>query len=304
LRNFFDRQSGFFSEPRGHGQFVGIADPAKEMLLPGVSLSLRSVKSRIMNSGWRALLSFVLGWLAVGWVSSSLLAAPPLLESSPRYQIRNWQTDDGLPQNPVWAIAQTTNGYLWVGTQQGLVRFDGVTTTTFAVPTTDPVLAAMTTDPAAFAKTLPAALTDAMASFDELQTYVRPGIWTPSDPRAIACSCTLSPTRSVSTAGVISTIAGSVEREDWVLAGSTWGPRAAAWARAARHLLVLWKPWTAEAVETTPQASPTATIWSGFTYWSGLLEAASAPKTFSEPQTTSSTGAASLSVQLKLFICS
>jgi len=42
-----------------------------------------------------------------------------------RYRVRNWQTDDGLPQNPVWAIAQTADGYLWVGTQQGLVRFDG-----------------------------------------------------------------------------------------------------------------------------------------------------------------------------------
>ena len=36
-----------------------------------------------------------------------------------------WQIDDGLPQNSVWAITQTHDGYLWVGTQQGLARFDG-----------------------------------------------------------------------------------------------------------------------------------------------------------------------------------
>jgi ligand-binding sensor domain-containing protein/signal transduction histidine kinase len=53
-------------------------------------------------------------------------ASAASLEAIERYQVRNWQTDDGLPQNPVWAITQTADGYLWVGTQQGLVRFDGV----------------------------------------------------------------------------------------------------------------------------------------------------------------------------------
>ena len=44
----------------------------------------------------------------------------------PRYNVRSWQTDEGLPQNSVYAIAQTPDGYLWVGTHQGLARFDGV----------------------------------------------------------------------------------------------------------------------------------------------------------------------------------
>ena len=42
------------------------------------------------------------------------------------YDARVWQTDDGLPQNPVWAITQTLDGYLWVGTRGGLARFDGI----------------------------------------------------------------------------------------------------------------------------------------------------------------------------------
>lgn len=42
------------------------------------------------------------------------------------FSVRVWQTDDGLPQNSVHAIAQTTDGYLWVGTHEGLARFDGV----------------------------------------------------------------------------------------------------------------------------------------------------------------------------------
>ncbi len=40
-------------------------------------------------------------------------------------------TPDGLPQNSVQAIAQTPDGYLWFGTQEGLVRFDGVRFTVF-----------------------------------------------------------------------------------------------------------------------------------------------------------------------------
>ncbi len=42
-----------------------------------------------------------------------------------------WNTDDGLPQNTVPAIAKASNGYLWFGTELGLVRFDGVRFTVF-----------------------------------------------------------------------------------------------------------------------------------------------------------------------------
>jgi ligand-binding sensor domain-containing protein len=37
-----------------------------------------------------------------------------------------WTTENGLPQNTVQAIVQTQDGYLWIGTQEGLVRFDGL----------------------------------------------------------------------------------------------------------------------------------------------------------------------------------
>lgn len=36
-----------------------------------------------------------------------------------------WTQADGLPQDSIRAIAQTRDGYLWVGTNEGLVRFDG-----------------------------------------------------------------------------------------------------------------------------------------------------------------------------------
>jgi len=40
---------------------------------------------------------------------------------------RAWGTKDGLPQNTVLAMLQTRDGYLWMATQEGLARFDGVT---------------------------------------------------------------------------------------------------------------------------------------------------------------------------------
>jgi ligand-binding sensor domain-containing protein/signal transduction histidine kinase len=39
---------------------------------------------------------------------------------------RAWQTDNGLPQNTVHSITQTTDGYVWVATEEGLARFDGL----------------------------------------------------------------------------------------------------------------------------------------------------------------------------------
>jgi signal transduction histidine kinase/ligand-binding sensor domain-containing protein len=39
---------------------------------------------------------------------------------------QSWAMENGLPQNTIHAIAQTTDGYLWLGTEAGLVRFDGM----------------------------------------------------------------------------------------------------------------------------------------------------------------------------------
>jgi signal transduction histidine kinase/ligand-binding sensor domain-containing protein/DNA-binding response OmpR family regulator len=57
-------------------------------------------------------------------------ALEPSLEPS-QYVLDNWQIPEGLPQTSVQAIARTPDGYLWVGTQEGLARFDGVRFTVF-----------------------------------------------------------------------------------------------------------------------------------------------------------------------------
>ena len=46
-------------------------------------------------------------------------------EVGEQFSQRVWQARDGLPQSAVQALAQTPDGYLWIGTSTGLVRFDG-----------------------------------------------------------------------------------------------------------------------------------------------------------------------------------
>ncbi len=59
-------------------------------------------------------------------VAAPLPSAVASLQAPIQYNYRVWQTDDGLPQNSVHAITQTPDGFLWVGTEDGLVRFDGI----------------------------------------------------------------------------------------------------------------------------------------------------------------------------------
>ncbi|MBN2135234.1 MAG: response regulator [Acidobacteria bacterium] len=47
------------------------------------------------------------------------------------YILEFWKTDDGLPNLAVNVIIQSSDGFLWLGTQDGLARFDGVRFTVF-----------------------------------------------------------------------------------------------------------------------------------------------------------------------------
>lgn len=49
-----------------------------------------------------------------------------LAASSSPWSLREWQTGDGLPDNNVTGVAQTSDGYIWVATHAGVARFDGV----------------------------------------------------------------------------------------------------------------------------------------------------------------------------------
>ncbi len=45
--------------------------------------------------------------------------------------VKNWQINDGLPQNTVFSVIQDRDGYIWLGTAEGIARFDGVKFTLF-----------------------------------------------------------------------------------------------------------------------------------------------------------------------------
>src|ERR1700722_21007798 len=67
----------------------------------------------------------------------AMLAEPPLAgaqpaRATPSYIVDRWGVEEGLPNNALSSIIQTRDGYLWIATWAGTVRFDGVRFTTIA----------------------------------------------------------------------------------------------------------------------------------------------------------------------------
>jgi signal transduction histidine kinase/ligand-binding sensor domain-containing protein len=54
-----------------------------------------------------------------------------------QYSRHVWGLQNGLPQDTVKSITQTPDGYLWLGTDEGLARFDGFEFTVFSRPVSD-----------------------------------------------------------------------------------------------------------------------------------------------------------------------
>src|SRR4051812_41462190 len=87
-----------------------------------------------MTSSVRLLFRLVRVCLTAGLLLLSTSSAPSqtVLRTSADYLIHVWRSEDGLPQNSVNCLAQTPDGYLWVGTRSGgLARFDGIRFVTF-----------------------------------------------------------------------------------------------------------------------------------------------------------------------------
>ncbi|MFN2423854.1 MAG: two-component regulator propeller domain-containing protein [Cryomorphaceae bacterium] len=69
---------------------------------------------------------FLLIIAAVGF-----LVSPPVDLFAQEYLYDRWGVKEGLPQNTVNQVIQTRDGYIWLATESGLTRFDGVEFTTF-----------------------------------------------------------------------------------------------------------------------------------------------------------------------------
>jgi len=60
------------------------------------------------------------------FATSALLPALSPDRHITQYNIEHWNLEQGLPSNTVYTILQSRLGYLWLGTQDGLIRFDGL----------------------------------------------------------------------------------------------------------------------------------------------------------------------------------
>ncbi len=88
---------------------------------------MRAFRKSPETAGRPALRRFAPAILA----AASLLASQPVSALDPakllsQYTHQAWKAEEGLPQSYVKAITQTKDGYLWLGTEGGLARFDGV----------------------------------------------------------------------------------------------------------------------------------------------------------------------------------
>jgi len=144
------------------------------------------------------------------------------------YGRRVWQTDEGLPQNTVNCILQTHDGYIWMGTEGGLARWDGAEFAVFNRSTT----------PALQSDAVRALLEDRsgvlwVGTADGL-SRLRDGVWTTltthdglpdnsiemlhADARGVLWVVTASGLATVSGGGVHPVAAGEQEPEETVTA--------------------------------------------------------------------------------------
>ncbi len=86
----------------------------------------------------RSFLIMSLLWIVLySQISAQLISLPPFPEGAntqhftinkrlSEYMHSVWTAEHGLPQNTGIALCQTLDGYLWIGTQEGLARYDGI----------------------------------------------------------------------------------------------------------------------------------------------------------------------------------
>ena len=82
-------------------------------------------------SRWRLLFCVLLVPLLVRASEPSDAPRDPL--AAPQYHHSAWSLQEGAPPD-IWALAQCRDGYLWLGTGNGLFRFDGVSFERYAPP--------------------------------------------------------------------------------------------------------------------------------------------------------------------------
>src|SRR5580698_7812069 len=100
-------------------------------LMTDIFLPLRvcSIPTRMRKTCGLSIRGVAVGF-ALLFAAASTFALDPH-QSLRHYGYQSWQTENGLPQNTVHAVLQTRDGYVWLATEAGLVRFDSVRFTVF-----------------------------------------------------------------------------------------------------------------------------------------------------------------------------
>lgn len=62
-------------------------------------------------------------WMSCAIAALSLTASPQVPNNLGH---QSWSTENGLPQNSVHQVFQSTDGYIWIATEGGLARFNGI----------------------------------------------------------------------------------------------------------------------------------------------------------------------------------
>jgi PAS domain S-box-containing protein len=104
-----------------------LAPPVLASSSRGKSHRLAAVALRFAGrciAGAGATLAFALG-------AASTSAAAGARPDQAWHSLGRWQQAQGLPQNTVFSLLQTGDGYIWIGTRAGVARFDGVSFATF-----------------------------------------------------------------------------------------------------------------------------------------------------------------------------
>jgi ligand-binding sensor domain-containing protein len=88
-----------------------------------MAIGLMHRSRRLSRMSWMAGSGLLAVFLMV--VGGRAFALNPSMQQS-QYILDHWELADGLPQSSALTITRTPDGYLWIGTQEGLARFDGV----------------------------------------------------------------------------------------------------------------------------------------------------------------------------------
>ncbi|MEX2401915.1 MAG: hypothetical protein WD423_14165, partial [Rhodothermales bacterium] len=86
-----------------------------------------------LGQGWERLIPILVA-ITLLWAPVELARAQPWAASE--FVFSQWNVDQGLPVNSVTEMVRGTDGFLWLATFDGLVRFDGSRFTVFSAATT------------------------------------------------------------------------------------------------------------------------------------------------------------------------